>query len=336
MKTQLLVATNDGDYAEHLSNILSEYHCDVIDVTVCCSGEFLQDQLKSRKYDVALLEPTMIVEEAGLTSIRFPLVLWSENECSAEVSGGIGKIRKYQRISSMVGEVLELHAKGLKNGYGLCAKRARVTAVWSPMGGVGKTTVALAYAERKALEGKQALYLDLQPFSSIGAYFAAAGRSISSAFEMIETQEGNIGMLLRSIRQQDNGSGVSYFCRPDNYDDMNILTPDGINLLLDACSELAEDLIVDMSCLCDTCTQKVFELADRVFLVTDASRSSQIKFSQFAAQHNIFRHIKEKTTLVANRGAIVTDPLVDDVISLPIVQSSDAIAVYKTLSGIIL
>jgi len=335
MKTQLLVATSDAEYAEHLSNMLSEHHSDVIDVSLCRSGEKLREQLKSRKYDVALLEEDMIWE-GDLLSIRLPLVLWSENEFSSEVPDGIKKIRKYQRISSMVGEVLELYAKGLKNGCGPCSKRARITAVWSPMGGVGKTTVALAYAERKASEGKQSLYLDLQPFSSLGVYFAAAGRSISAVFEMIETEEGDAGMLMRSIKQQDSGSGISYFCRPENYDDMNILTPEGLTLLIETCAELTEDLVVDMSCLCDSCTQKIFELADRILLVTDASRSSQIKFSQFATQHNIFQHIRDKTTLIANRGARITDTLVDDVIYLPLVQSPDAVAVYKTLSGIIM
>ena len=332
MKTQLLVATADCGYAEHLSNVLSEYYSDVIDVSMCGAAEDFEERLAARKFDIALLEADM-VEKGGLQSIRLPLVLWSENEQTSEVPDGIKTIRKYRRISSMVGEVLELYAKSLKNGSSACSKRARVTAVWSPVGGVGKTTAALAYAERKAAEGKQALYLDLQPFSSVGAYFSGGGRSISAVFEMIETEEGNVGMLTRSIRQQDNGSGISYFCCPENYDDMNILTPESTASLIDACLELADDLVIDMSCACDGRTRIVFELADRILLVTDASRTAQIKFSQFAAQHNIFRHIREKATLVANKGAIISEPLADEVISLPLVQSPDAVAVYKTLSS---
>ena len=334
MKTQLLVATGDIDYAEHLSNKLAECHSDVIDVSVCVSAEHLRERLLAGKYDVALLEADMI-EEADLQAIRVPLALWSENEHFSEVPDGIKKIRKYRRISALVGEVLEHYAKSLKNGSGTHSKRARVTAVWSPMGGVGKTTAALAFAERMASEGKQVTYLDLQPFSSVNAYFDGTGRSISAVFEMIETEEGNVEMLLRSVRQQDNGSGISYFCCPENFDDMNILTPESIASLIDACAQLTEELIVDMACICDGRTQKIFELADRILLVTDASRAAQIKFSQFAAQNNIFQNIREKTTLVANKGAIISEPLVDDILSLPLVQSHDAIAVYKTLSGII-
>ena len=304
-------------------------------MSLCGTPERLNEQLSTRKYDIALLDAAMI-EEGSLASVRLPLALWSDNENSSEIPDGIKKIRKYRRISSMVGEVLELYAKGLKSVSGAGSKRARVTAVWSPMGGVGKTTAALAYAERKTSEGKQALYLDLQPFSSVSAYFADSGRSISSVFEMIETEEGDVGMLIRSIWQQDSESGITYFCRPENFDDMNILTPASIALLIEACASLTEELIVDMSCFCDARTLKVFELADRILLVTDATLAAQIKFSQFAAQHNIFQHIREKTTLVANRGAIVSEPLVDDVVSFPLVQTSDATAVYKTLSGLLL
>jgi len=330
MKTQLLIATGDNDYAEHLSKGLSELHADVIDVSVCGSEEHLREQLKARKFDVALLESTMI-EGLDLQSIRLPLLLWSENENQAWVPDGMKRVRKYQRISSIVSDVLELYAKRLANGRGESTKKARVTAVWSPMGGVGKTTTALAFAEGKALEGKQVLYLDMEPFSSARVYFAETGRSISAVFEMIETGEGNIGMLVRSVRQQDNGSGISYFCRPENYDDMNILTAENIAALIDACAELTDELVIDLSCSCDERTLKVFELADMVLLVTDASPTAQIKFSQFVAQHNVFQSIREKAVLVANKGAIISKPLVDNVINLPLVQSPNAVTIYKTL-----
>ena len=333
MKTQLLVATIDSDYAEHLSNILSEYHSDVIDVSVCGTPEYLKEQLLTRKYDIALLDAAMI-EEGSLASIRLPLALWSENEHSSEIPDGIKRIRKYRRISSMVGEVLELYAKGLKSVSGAGSKRARVTAVWSPMGGVVKTTAALAYAERKTSEGKQALYLDLQPFSSVSAYFADSGRSISSVFEMIETEEGDVGMLIRSIWQQDSESGITYFCRPENFDDMNIIAPENISVLVDACSEMTDELVIDLSGSCDERTRTVLDLADKVLLVTDSSLIAQIKFSQFVSQNNVFERIKEKTILVANKGAAFSKSLVDAVVHLPLVQSTDSATVFKTLSTI--
>ena len=332
MKVQLLIATGDCAYAEHLSKILAENHEDTVDVCVCSTTEHLKEQLALRKFDVALLEASLI-GETSLQTIHLPLLLWSEEDNTLSIPLELKKVRKYQRISSMVSNILELYSKGLPDARGSFLKKARITAVWSPVGGVGKTTAALAYCARKVSDGKQALYLDLEPFSSVSTYFAETGRSISAVFEMLEAGEGNIQMLIMSIRKQSGGCGITYFCRPENFDDINILTPDNIAALIDACSEVTDELVIDMSCVCDDRTRKVFEIADRVFLVADASRAAQIKFSQFVSQHNVFQRIRDKTTLIANKGAAINDSLADTIIHLPLIQSTDEAAVYKTLSS---
>ena len=332
MKIQLLIATCDCEYAEHLSNIFTESHTDAIDVSVCSTAEHFQEQLANRKFDVALLEPPLICETV-LKTVHLPLLLWSEEEKTQHIPGDYKKIRKYQRVSSMVSNVLELYAKSLPDAQGAFSNKAHITAVWSPVGGVGKTTTALACCARKASEGKQVLYLDLEPFSSGSAYFTETGRSISSVFEMLETGEGNIKMLIMSIRQLNNNDGITYFCRPENFDDMNILTSENIVALIDACADVTDELVIDLSCVCDERTRKIFEIADKILLVTDTSRTAQIKFSQFASQHNVFQRIKEKTTLVANKGATISDSLAEAVIHFPFVQSTDAVTIYKTLSA---
>ena len=333
MRIQLLIATDDCDYAEHLSCILAEDHADIMDVNVCGTTEHFNKQISSKQYDIALLD-TSILYEADLQSIRLPLLLWSDNEYNKQISADIKKIRKYQRISNLVSSMLELYSKGLTNIRSPESKRARITAFWSPMGGVGKTTAALAFSAGSAARGKDAFYLNLEQFSSVSAYFNDSGRSISTAFEMLESEEGSIKMLIRSIRQQDKDSGISYLCRPDNFDDMNILSPENWSTLIDACSEMTDELAIDLSSVCDERVQKVFDLADRVLIVTDLSNAAQTKLSQFATQHDIFQRIKDKICLVANKGVVVRESVVDTIISLPLVHSTDATVVFKTLASI--
>ena len=242
------------------------------------------------------------------------------------------RIKKYQRISSIVAEVLSYSAIYLPCGRDPDFERARVTAIWSPAGGVGKTAVALAYAAKVVSEGKQALYLDLEPFSSVPVYFNETGRSISAIFEMLENGEGNVKMLIRSTSQQDFG-GIKYFCKPDNYDDINILSAENIEKLTNACAGVTDELVIDMSCVCDERARRVFSLADKVFLVVDQSAASQIKMNQFASQHSDFLQIKDKVTLVANKGAAINVPFVETIVSLPFVKSTDRLEVYQTMSA---
>jgi len=332
MKVKLLIATTDTDYTEHLSSRLSQRHADAVDVTVCSSTERLRILLSAKKFDAALLEE-VLADGADLRNIQLPLLLWAEDEESADTDATHRRIRKYQRVSSIVADVLEHYAKVSIDGCGIDTDRAIITAVWSPAGGVGKTTIALAYAARKISEGKQALYLNLEPFSSVPVYFAETGKSVSAVFEMLENHEGNVKMLIQGIRRYDSDVGVAYFCRPDNFDDINILSAENVNVLVEACAGVTEELVIDMSSTCDERTRQIFELADQILFVTDTTATAQIKLSQFTTQHQVFERIRDKTVLIANKGATVVEQLTDVMISLPFVQATAAPAVYKALSG---
>ena len=331
MRIKLLIATGDSSYAEHLSNHIAEHHSDVIDIVVCRTRERLLELLAASRFDAALLDESM-AEGADLSSICLPLLLWAQDECNDAAPGALVKIKKYQRISSIVTDVLEQYSKVSTSGRGDDFDKASITAVWSPAGGVGKTSVALAYAAGKASGGKQVLYLNMESFSGISVYFAQTGKSISTVFEMLENREGDIKTLIRGVSRLDGDSGVAYFCCPGNYDDMNILTVADVSTLICACAAVTDELVIDMSCACDERARKIFELADRVLIVVDQASTTQAKLALFSVQHNVFTRIKSKITLVANKGAVVAAPLVGAVVRLPYIQSANERTVFKTLS----
>jgi len=332
LRVKLLVATTDESYAGHLSNHISSHHADVIDVTVCRTPERFGELLKSSTFDAALLDEGM-ADKTELGGIRLPMLLWAEDNSTTGIAESLSRIRKYQRISSIVADVLEQYAKASPNDHNGDNGKARITAVWSPAGGTGKTTVALAYAAKKASEGKQVLYLDLEPFSSVPSFFHEPGKSISTVFEMLGTSEGSITTLIQGIRRCDSNTGISYFCHPVNFDDMNILSAEDVITLLGACSAVTEELVIDMSCVCDERTRLTFELADRIFIVTDPAHTVQAKLQQFSTQHNVFTLIYEKVTFIANKGATPFEPFADSTIRLPFIQSQREDVVYKALSG---
>ena len=353
MKIKMLIATADSDYAEHLSNMLSEKYVDTFEVSVCSSAERLQGMLSANKYDAMLLEPGF-AGHVDLGSVHLALILVDETGAvtdsgissltsatggadSTSATGGAGasgvslrRLRKYQRISMIAGSILENYAEVGKGMTGFGESRARIAAVWSPTGGSGKTTIALAYAAHKVAAGKKVIYLNLENFSSAPAYFAESGKSISKVFEKLES---NAQMLLMGIRQQDSSSGIMYFSGPENYDDMNILTPNDIEKLVAACAAEIDELVIDLSSQCDDRIKRVFDLADLVFIISDPSSTSQTKLRQFVNQHNIFRQIQLKSVLVNNKGARVAEANINKAIQLPLLHSADQVSIYKTLSN---
>lgn len=329
MKIQLLIAINDIDYAEHLSRVLTEKGEDIFEVSLCSKPELLEDILKSRSMDVALLDEEM-ANQADLSAIRLPLLVWDGISEPGEGVQKLGKIRKYQRISTISSDVALQYATACGVNRELGPDRASITAVWSPVGGVGKTTVALAFALRKAVSEKRSVYLDLEPFSTSPVYFEEAGKSISTVFEKLS---GDVALLFQSIRQQDKNSGIFYFGCPQNYDDINILTSADIVTLLQGCATNADELVVDLGSVCNDQVRQVLTMADRVLLVVDGSAVSREKYRQFSSQHDVYAGIADKTVVVANKGARNVGGQGKKAINLPRVDSDDPVVVYKTLSA---
>ena len=334
MKIKLLIATADEVYAKLLSDNISEHHSDTLDVSVCCTLERLNETEATKNYEVALLD-TKFSEHINTDRIHLPILLWSENETSTEQSGTFEKINKYQRISSVVATILERYAKisAVKSNTEL--RQANISAVWSPAGGVGKTSVAIAYAlsyssKDSISKEKEVFYLNLENFSSIPGYFTENGRSISSVFEMLESTEGNIEMFIQGISSHDKN--ITFLSSPDNYDDMCILSNENVKELVSSCAKLADELIIDLSCACDIRVKEIFEMANKIFIVTDKTSTAGIKLTQFMTQNNVFELIKDKVTIVANKDAVIDEPKCGSVISLPYLQAVDTCALCTSLS----
>ena len=332
MRIKLLIAAEDKNYAEQLSFFLSDKYSDAFEVAVCASPDRLRDICGASRFDVALFDNSLI-READLSLIHMPLLLYSEDCRGPDPPPDVRRIHKHQRISSIAGEILGSYSKLSADGRSPISSMARVTAFWSPAGGTGTTTAALAYCAHKAAGRRQALYLNLESFSSAPLYFSESGKSISAAFEMLETQDGNLQMFLRGILRQDRDSGISYFCPPENFDDMNILSVEDTATLVTACCGISEELVIDLSCACNKRTWQIFELADTIMILSDSAGTPQIKLSQFTAQHNVYERIKSKAVLVANRGALLDNPLPNPPVPLPLITSCDEKDVYKKLAA---
>lgn len=328
MKIQLMIATEDVDYAEHLSRILLDRNGDSFEVSLCSSPEHFEEMLKRQHYDAILMSPEMALA-GDLQNVGLPLVLWDETERTDPTAGHWDVVRKYQRISTLAGEVLEKYSAVAGKRRTPDMLRAKITVVWSPAGGTGKTTVALAYAARQVADGKAVTYLNLENFSSIPVYFANDGKSISQAFEKLDR---NLELLLQSIRRQDTGSGIFYFCAPSNYDDINILTSENLRELIAAAGQGMDEIVLDLSSICDARTRFLFEEADTLLTVVDGSRRSVAKWEQFKTQHDIFARTREKMVLVCNMGATISP---DNLrcLTLPYVRSDSPVSVYKNLSA---
>lgn len=329
MKIRLFIASSDLDYTEYLSKVLVEKYADIFEVSVCSNENRLREMVLGHRADIVLAE-RKFASIVDMHSVRLPLILADET-ASISVSGGECKsVKKYQRISHLVKEIIGAYAEVSSNNEVYGSLSAQITAFWSPVGGSGKTTSALAYAAHCVTQGKRTIYLDLQNFSCSSVYFQQNDKSISTLFQKLDS---NVELLLQSIRQQDSGSGILYFSQPENYDDINILTSEDIKNLVDGCAKGVDELVIDLSSVCNEKICKVLDFANQIFVVLDGSRVSAAKWTQFQTQNNVYEQIRSKIKLIGNKGAALDTSSENTLIKLPYIQSSDPVAVYKTLSA---
>lgn len=329
MKIRLLIASPDLDYTEYLSKVLVEKYADVFEVSVCSNEVRLSEMVSGSRADIVLAEAEL-ASSVGLHAVRLPLIFSDERTRGGMSGESYKRIKKYQRISYLVKEMIGAYAEVSSNSEVYGSLSAQITAFWSPVGGSGKTASALAYAANCVAQGKKTAYLDLQNFSCSSIYFQQNDKSISTLFQKLDS---NVELLLQSIRQQDSGSGILYFSQPENYDDMNILTCEDIRNLVDGCAKGVDELVIDLSSVCNEKICKILDFANQIFIVLDGSRTGSAKWSQFQTQNNVYEQIRSKVVLVGNKGAALDASSVNGLVSLPFVQSSDPVAVYKTLSA---
>lgn len=322
---KLLIAVSDADYVDHLSKVMTEKYADTFEVFVCTSAERLSEVITGKKFDAVLLDPEFATEVSA-SEIKLTIVLRSPDGYAVPVPASMERLDKYQRISTLVGGILDKYVRANPNADIGGDNGGQITAVWSPKGGAGKTTVALALAVQKVSQGRKTAYLSLQAFSDGAAFFPQTGKSISTIFG---SRSGSIGLLAQSIRLQDQGSGLMYFCDPANYDDIYELTPEDVENLIRGCASGVDELVVDLPGEWNEKVSGAFDIADTVIAVIDGRNNT--KWAKFISQHNTYDRIKGKLKLVANKGTKNTGFEID--ISLPYVQSEDPIAVYKTLSA---
>lgn len=328
MKIQILVTIGDHEYREHLSKVLVEKYTEVFDVGVCSEPEKLTEMLGKHRYDVVLCDMVM-VEHIMALPVKLRVVLCDGTEGWDRQLSGVKKVQKYQRISKIISEIMERLAE-VSAGSSFGGNRGHLTVCWSAAGGTGKTSVAMAYAAKRAAEGKKVAYMDLESFSSVPVYFKQPGKSISTVFEKLDS---NVELLLQSIRQQDADTGIYYFWYPDNYDDINVLTQEDVCTLTDACIGSVDELVVDLSGSYDIKTKKLLETADTVLMVVGKTATAQAKHEQFRTQNNIYKEIVSKMILVSNGGTCAEERNAAGNVRLPVVQSENPAIVFKTLSG---
>ena len=300
MSIRLAIASEDSDYLQRLSNKLQDF--DDLQLSLFENEERLKEALTTKRYDILLFAPGIYDGKCPGEKVSIKILLYDEDDDISESMEGLKKIRRYQRISYIYKEILEAYSvlgKPVSGGFGKSV--TKLLSFYSPVGGSGKTTVALAAATRMARGGRTVFYVNLEDVPSDEFYLPNAfERGLTDLIQGLDSNM-NVEAKLRGLMQCKN-ERLFYTKHFDSPNDLRELSADETSKLISSIvsSALFDYVIVDMSTRYDDKTSKIFEISDEIIIVERGDEISEKKMASFYSQLFIISEHGHKMKRVVN------------------------------------
>lgn len=300
MILKIAIADSNNEYVQKMMSALEEY--DSLKLSVYTDKSALEQALSSKQFDVLLFDSSVYDGQIEVKKNTLAVMLLDEEVGVPEACRSFKKIRKYQRISRIYQQILELYAE-ISDDMSNVAGQKNVTkiAFYSPAGGVGKTTLALAAATKLAMQGYRCFYLNLEDIASEDCYLPqTAPRGISEVAAFLG-ENINFTMKIQSLLQtkKDNLYYLKHFDSPNDIYEMNA---DELVELIEQLEKtgLFDVLILDMGVAVDGKTIAIFEAVEKVVLVERADAMAARKLTCFLEQAHIINEYHDKMRRVLN------------------------------------
>jgi MinD-like ATPase involved in chromosome partitioning or flagellar assembly len=275
-KVQLVVADQDKDYLQAFTQYISTSEFSE-KITVKCFSleESLEQYLRdSDDVDLLLVHPQLLPESTSLKNITTVLLL-SEQPYREDIQSH-STIYKYQPLNQLLTQVLSHLIEKNQTTYSKNkrSKKTKVLSIYSAVGGLGKTTLALNLARELSSLDLKIFYLNLEYVSSCPLFFGDSSQeqTFSDILYYLEASPQNILSKIEKIKKHDPKTKIDYFSALENPQEILDLTLEKSSLLIDSLGELGSyDLvIIDLESSINDRTFASFIDSDYIFwLVAD-------------------------------------------------------------------
>ena len=172
-KLNLVIADTNTGYVESTVNYFMTNYFRRFQISSFTEWDFLYDFLSGpRNVDILLISPQMYKEALPKDNIGEVIILTS-GQLPNELDG-LRSIDRNLVDYDFVTDILERYSRespDIDTGIHAVKKQTKVIAVYSPLGGVGKTTISVSMSIRCGENGLKAFYLNLEPFQSTSLFF---------------------------------------------------------------------------------------------------------------------------------------------------------------------
>lgn len=320
-RIKMLIFVRDEEYSKCLTDYLI-HNCSQRFEVVAWSEElsYGENEPMNTRVDILLLEEGLAIPARKSMEIGIVITLTEGkelnqenqlNQKNQEKQKNQGVINKYQCGTVLLNQVIRIYAE---NNPQHCiipteGKRTKAIAIYSPLGGAGKTTIAVALSIQAAWEGKSVFYLNLENTASTYLYFdGVQENSLSNVLYYLKQTRGNITTIIEAAKCIDPHYGISFFKQPTSVLDIKESLSKEIGLLIQLIVGTGQydNVFIDMSSCIEQNNLAVLDAADEILMVCTHEEISELKTSIILNEFEMLEkskhyHILDKVHIVMNK-----------------------------------
>ena len=310
-KLNLVLIDRDADYVNCLLDYLMSEQTHKFLVSAYTEetslARFLAEETVKATDDIFLVSREFY--EQVLHRVK-GIVIFLDDEKSAVNQKDKGRtIYKYQYGDRLVAEVLKIFAEEGSVGYTFNTtytsnagqKKNRIMGIYSPIGGVGKTTIAVGACIQSAWEGKSVFYLNLENTATTPLYFQGEQKkNLSNILYFLKSKSANLPLQIEGAKCVDPFYKVHYFQPPDSiYDFTEDVSHELCRLLQELkTTKQYERIFIDFSCAINKNNLAVLRNCDDLLLVAEENQTSVVKIKCMLKELHLLLSREEEAELM--------------------------------------
>jgi pilus assembly protein CpaE len=178
-------------------------------------------------------------------------------------------------------------------------KHAHLIAVYSPQGGVGKTTIATNVATELIKEGTKVLLIDGKfQFGDVGIFLNL--RPQTTILDLLNEVD-SLDMDLVDSVLINHESGLRVLLPPQRPEEAELVDPAKVKNLIDGLRGAFDYIIIDMSIRLDGLALEIFDIAEKILLVATPTLPSVIHTLALVSLFDDLGYSEQKVQFVLNK-----------------------------------
>lgn len=237
---------------------------------------------EGRTIDILVINDDLIQNNYEVNMIKLVITLL-EREKNNDIDKR--EIFKYQNIHTLFNLITKIYSTFYsKKDFNMEDLSAKAITFFSPIGGIGKTTISLLFAIRLTKAGRKVLYLSLEQVSSLGVYLDTSDKNNTITDLFYYSQEGIEidNTILGNKIKKDTETSLYYINPVTSTLDFEEVSGKNLIIILDAIRNNMDFdyIVIDSGQNMDSFVTRLQEYSDKFIGLVDTSLVSMTKMSK--------------------------------------------------------